>query len=73
MKRFWREAATARNALGWQVALDGRPIKTQGGNALVLPTEALAELLAGEWAAQGEEIEECFRGGAFTGSGVSDE
>ena len=57
MKRFWREAATARNALGWQVALDGRPIKTQGGNALVLPTEALAELLAGEWAAQGEEID----------------
>lgn len=57
MKRFWREAATARNDLGWQVALDGRPIKTQGGNPLVLPNKALADLLAGEWEAQGEEID----------------
>ena len=41
-----------------RVLLDGRPIRTQGGGApQVVPTRALAELLAEEWAAQGEEIE----------------
>jgi len=37
--------------------LDGRPIRTQGGAAQVLPTRALAELLAGEWTAQGEKVD----------------
>lgn len=57
MKRFWREAKAVRGEDGWQVALDGRPVKTQGGNALTVPSEALAEMLAGEWAAQGEDVD----------------
>ena len=57
MKRFYREAAEVEGADGWHVALDGRRVKTQGGRALVLPGEGLARLLAGEWAAQGEEID----------------
>lgn len=57
MKRFYREAAAIKVADGWQVALDGRCVRTQGGRALVLPNRALAELLAGEWAAQGDEID----------------
>ena len=57
MKRFYRAASAERGEDGWFVALDGRRVKTQGGNALVLPNRALAELLAGEWAAQGEEID----------------
>lgn len=57
MKRFYREAAAVQGEDGWHVALDGRRVKTQGGNVLVLPNEATAGLLASEWAAQGEEID----------------
>jgi chaperone required for assembly of F1-ATPase len=57
VKRFYREATAERGGDGWFVALDGRRLKTQGGNMLVLPNEASARLLAGEWAAQGEEID----------------
>ncbi len=57
MKRFYREAEAVRGAEGWHVTLDGRRLMTQGGRALTLPTENLARLLAGEWAAQGETID----------------
>lgn len=61
MKRFWKEVAVTQSGDGWQVALDGRPLRTQGGGQQVVPGEALAQLLAGEWRAQeitpGEEID----------------
>jgi len=57
MKRFWKEVAVEQAEGGWRVTLDGRPIKTQGHAPQVVPTEALAELLAAEWRAQGEEID----------------
>lgn len=57
MKRFYREASAERGDDGWFVALDGRRVKTQSGNVLVLPNEALARMLAAEWAAQGAEID----------------
>tara|TARA_A100001391_G_scaffold66729_3_gene42464 strand:- start:52156 stop:52860 length:705 start_codon:yes stop_codon:yes gene_type:complete len=57
MKRFYKEASTDRVAHGWQVHLDGRGIRTQGGSQQVVPTEATARLLASEWDAQGEEID----------------
>lgn len=57
MKRFYREAAAVEGPDGWHVALDGRRVKTQGGNVLVLPNQGLAQLLAAEWAAQGDEID----------------
>jgi chaperone required for assembly of F1-ATPase len=41
---------------GWGLALDGRPLRTPGKNALVLPSEALALAIAAEWDAQREEI-----------------
>ena len=57
MKRFYRDVTTAPAEGGWRVTLDGRPIRTPRGAAQVVPTEALAELLAGEWRSQGEEID----------------
>lgn len=57
MKRFYREAAAAEQAGGWQVTLDGRGVKTQGGQAQLVPTGALAQAMAAEWAAQGDEID----------------
>lgn len=57
MKRFWKEAAIEPADGGWRVILDGRPIRTQGRNAQVVPTRALAEALAEEWRAQGDEVD----------------
>jgi len=56
MKRFYKAVSVAEGDGGWRVLLDGRGIKTAGGRAQVVPTRALAEALAAEWAAQGEEI-----------------
>lgn len=57
MKRFWKEASAAPVDGGWQVMLDGWPLKTQGKRQQIVPGEALARALAAEWAAQGEEID----------------
>lgn len=58
MKRFWTEVAVAQVDGGWQVMLDGRGVKTQGARQpQVVPGKTLAELLAGEWRAQGETID----------------
>lgn len=57
MKRFYKEVAVAEAEGGWQVTLDGRGIKTQGGRPQIVPTMALAEAMAEEWAAQGEKID----------------
>ncbi|WP_375289569.1 ATP12 family chaperone protein [Qipengyuania sp.] len=57
MKRFYKEARSVDTGIGWQVELDGRPIKTQGGGPQVVPGENLSHLLAAEWSAQGEEID----------------
>ena len=57
MKRFYKDVSVAETDLGWTVHLDGRPIKTQGGQPQVLPSEAMAEMLAAEWRAQGEKID----------------
>lgn len=57
MKRFYREVAAAPAAGGWQVRLDGRPVRSQGGRPQVVPTQALADLLAAEWRDQGENID----------------
>jgi chaperone required for assembly of F1-ATPase len=41
----------------WRVMLDGRPIRTAGGKAQLLPTKPLAEAIAAEWARQGEKVD----------------
>ncbi|NBW76020.1 MAG: molecular chaperone [Sphingomonadaceae bacterium] len=56
MKRFYREAKAAPVDAGWQVQLDGRGVKTAGGNQQVVPAQPLAAALAAEWAAQEETI-----------------
>ena len=51
-KRFWTEVDIAWTAAGWQVQLDGRPVRTPSKFALSLPTMELANLIAVEWRAQ---------------------
>jgi chaperone required for assembly of F1-ATPase len=55
-KRFWTAAAVAEAEGGYQVELDGRPVRTPGKALLVLPTRAMAEAVAAEWDAQEGEI-----------------
>lgn len=57
MKRFWKEVAVEPFEGAYRVVLDGRPIRTQGGAPQIVPTATLAEALAAEWRAQGEEID----------------
>lgn len=57
MKRFYKDVTVGEVDGGWQVLLDGRGLKTVGKRPQVLPTRALAEVLAEEWARQGDEID----------------
>jgi chaperone required for assembly of F1-ATPase len=57
MKRFWTDVSVGEADGGFAVALDGRPIRTQGGAAQIVPTRKLAEALAEEWRAQGDEVD----------------
>jgi chaperone required for assembly of F1-ATPase len=56
LRRFYRAAETAPAEGGYAVRLDGRQPRSPQGQALILPTEALARLVAEEWAAQGENV-----------------
>jgi chaperone required for assembly of F1-ATPase len=57
MKRFYTTVDTAPDAGRHLVRLDGRPVRTPARHALALPTAALAEAVAAEWRAQGEEVD----------------
>lgn len=56
-KRFYKSAAAAGRGTGFAVELDGRLVRTPGKLPLEVPTLALAEALAAEWAAQGAVID----------------
>lgn len=55
-KRFYKEAVHAPVEGGFEIHLDGRPVKTPGKSSLHLPSEAVAEAVAAEWAAQEKVI-----------------
>ena len=57
VKRFYKDVSVAPADGGWRVLLDGRGIKTAAGAPQIVPTQALAEALAQEWAAQGETLD----------------
>jgi chaperone required for assembly of F1-ATPase len=56
MKRFYREASVRAGPGGGEVLLDERPVRTPAKRPLALPTQALAEAVAAEWNAQGEQV-----------------
>ncbi|WP_298164936.1 ATP12 family chaperone protein [Novosphingobium sp.] len=57
MKRFYRDVTVAETGSGFGVQLDGRAIKTVSARPQVVPTRALADIMAQEWAEQGDEID----------------
>ena len=56
-KRFWTDATAVASDGGFTVTLDDRPVRTPAKAPLTLPTLALAQAIAAEWAAQGAVID----------------
>jgi len=56
MNRFYKDVSIAPADGGFAVLLDGKPVRTPARNALVLPSEAMANAIAQEWGVQGNEI-----------------
>ena len=57
MKRFWKVAQAVAEQEGWGVRLDDKPLRTPGRALLAVPTEALGEAIAREWATAEGTIE----------------
>ena len=56
-RRFYQAVSAASLEGGFGVMLDARTLRTPAGARLVLPSLALAELVASEWAAQEDVID----------------
>jgi len=56
MKKFYREVSVLPVDGGFAIQLDGKTVKTPARKNLVVPSEALAVKIAGEWDAQTDEI-----------------
>ncbi|RTL50206.1 MAG: ATPase [Bradyrhizobiaceae bacterium] len=56
-KRFYEKAAVSETPDGFAVTLDGKPVRTPGRNLLAAPVRAIADTIAAEWNAQGEQID----------------
>ncbi|WP_417254844.1 ATP12 family chaperone protein [Celeribacter sp.] len=60
-KRFWKETKVTEvqdgAQTGFEVHLDGRPVRTPAKSPLILPTKGLAEMVASEWEAQVDVID----------------
>jgi chaperone required for assembly of F1-ATPase len=57
-KRFYKQATVGERAPdGFPVLLDGKPVFTPARRTLAAPSRELAEAIASEWNAQGEEID----------------
>jgi chaperone required for assembly of F1-ATPase len=56
-KRFYQRVDVADRDGGFALLLDGKPVRTPGKKQLSLPSRALAEAVAEEWAAQKERID----------------
>jgi chaperone required for assembly of F1-ATPase len=56
-KRFYKDANAIPFEGGFAVGLDGRVPRTPGMKHVVVPSEALAKMMASEWASQGDLID----------------
>ncbi len=57
MKRFYTLVSTEKTPEGWQILLDGRAVKTPMKKTMLVPNEALANLVMNEWSAVEETID----------------
>jgi len=56
-KRFWTDTDVVALDSGFTVSLDSRRVMTPGKRPLIVPTHALADAIAAEWAAQDDLIQ----------------
>ena len=56
-KRFYTSAGVAEAEGGFAITLDGKPIRTPSGRAVVAPNREIADAIAAEWETQGEFID----------------
>lgn len=59
-KRFWKQVEIVQQEGGFAVQLDGRSVRLPGKTALCVPSRALAEALAAEWDAAGQNADGYF-------------
>ena len=57
MRRFYKDVAAVPGDEGFEVHLDGKPIRTPGKSVLRLPNQSLADAIANEWSDQRETVE----------------
>ena len=57
MKRFYKDVAIVPGEAGFEIRLDGRPVRTPARALLALPNSVLAEAIAQEWREQGDNID----------------
>lgn len=57
MKRFWKSAEVEKEAGGFGICLDGRPVRTPARALPIVPTDALAQAIADEWRSVEDEID----------------
>lgn len=57
MKRFYKTATVDESDGGFGILLDGRAVKSPGKRLLSMPARSLAEAVAAEWEAQGEQVD----------------
>ena len=57
MKRFYKDTGVDEGEGGFRVLLDGKPMRTPAKATLVVPTRALAEAIAAEWAGVPDKAE----------------
>ena len=57
MKRFWKTVEVVREEDGWAIRLDERPVRTPAKAPLIVPSEKLADAIAGEWRDSPEKVD----------------
>ena len=57
MRRFWKSAAAVERDGGWEIRLDDKPLRTPARELLIVPTEALAQAIAEEWAQVADNVD----------------
>ena len=56
-KRFYKEVGVGEAEGGFAITLDGKPIRTPSGRHVVIPSRAIADAVAAEWAGQAETLD----------------